>query len=122
MSNALHDYRDQALVIFEFLRQFNWTQMQTLVSMFLELVSEFGTKRRSTKYQGIDIEMCNHLLVFSTMCPIPEISHPDVVHIEAGRIPDDDDDADTLVMGEPFVLGSGVEDPTRARSRSRSPR
>ena len=120
--NVLHAYRDQAPVIFDFLRQFNWTQMQTLVSMFLELVSEFGTKRRSTKYQGIDIEMCNHLLVFSNMCPIPVISHPDVVHIEAGRIPDDDDDADTLVMGEPFVLGSGVEDPTRARSRSRSPR
>ena len=62
-SNVLHAYRVQALVIFDFQRQFNWTQMQTPVSMFLELFSEFGTKR-CTKYERMDIEVCNHLSFF----------------------------------------------------------
>ena len=122
--NALHRYSQQAAALFDYPKTFEWGRKAEAVSGLLECFTEYGSRRESTKYQGRQIVIRCHCVVFANILPIDEVSHRSVVLWEAPSL--EDSQASTLEMGPRYLPGVGIVDPNnlpitgRDRSRSRS--
>ena len=80
-ADLLHLYRGQGTVCFDFPRSFDWRSLSQQAACILEMFSEFGTSRTSTKYQGRSIRLQCHCLVLANIPPIDDIRHREVVEI-----------------------------------------
>ena len=116
VTNALHNYQQQAVVFFDYPLSFRWDLNADDVSQCCETFSEFGSCRQSTKYVGRRVRICCHCVVLSNIMPIQQVRHRDVVLIETASA----SQASTLPMEAAAVPDRGFD--AEARSRSRSPR
>ena len=115
VANALFNYQQQAVVIFDYPMSFRWDLNGDDVSQCCETFSEFGSCRQSTKYVGRRVRIACHCVVLSNIMPIRQVRHREVVLIETAT----GSQASTLPMEAAAVPDRGFSE---ARSRSRSPR
>ena len=120
VSNALHNYNNQAVVILDFPRSFRFDVHGDDVGQVCEVFSEFGACRQATKYNGRRVRINCHCLVFSNFYPITQVRHRDVQLIETSAA----SEASTLPMAAQIPPGAAALplEASPPRPRSRSPR
>ena len=115
-TNALHLYRDQAVVIVDYPLGYDWARKSEIVGNLCECFSEYGSTRHSTKYLGRRCVIRCHCVVMANRAPIEEVRHRNVVLIETDR--SESLSASTLPMGSGSDRRGIIGDDARSRSRS----
>ena len=115
VANALFNYQQQAVVVFDYPMSFRFDLYGDDVSQCCETFSEFGSCRQSTKYVGRRVRIACHCVVLSNVMPIRHVRHRDIILIETTT----GSQASTLPMEAGAWPGRGFSE---ARPRSRSPR
>ena len=115
VANALFNYQQQAVVVFDYPMSFRFDLYGDDVSQCCETFSEFGSCRQSTKYVGRRVRIACHCVVLSNVMPIRQVRHREVILIETAT----GSQASTLPMEADAWPGRGFSE---ARPRSRSPR
>ena len=119
VSNALHNYQNQACVVLDYPRSFRFDTHGDDVGQVCETFSEFGAARQSTKYIGRRVRILCHCVVLSNSMPITQVRHRDIQLIETAN----PSQASTLPMEAAETPPGRVLSPEAClRSRSRSPR